>query len=255
MLRAIAKTQTTNMKGQMKRKVNLESAFTLIELLVVIAIIAILAGMLLPALAKAKEKAQKTRDVNNLKQIGLSFRLFADDHQGLFPQNVSTNDKGSMELSRRPNEIWRTFQSLSNELSTPRMVVSPASEKTSRIVATTFASSQRAGGRETLMNTNLNISYFVGLEGDEVFPKSFVVGSRGITNRLRASSDLARIVRFGVSTAKTSPANAGFDKSGAWSGKGNIGFGDGSVDHLNNLELKQAFINSESGYNEIALPN
>src|SRR5215831_16758855 len=79
-------------------------AFTLIELLVVIAVIAILAGLLLPAISRAKLKAKRTACLSNLRQIGAAFTMYLTGHEDRFPDRRDL--KSSLPGGYRPWTTW-----------------------------------------------------------------------------------------------------------------------------------------------------
>jgi prepilin-type N-terminal cleavage/methylation domain-containing protein len=146
-------------------------AFTLIELLVVVAIVGILAGLLLPSLAEAKEKARRIKCVSNLRQVGIGIRIFALDHEGFYPWHIGPNDGGTYGTDAA--QPWKNFAAASAELLNPAILVCPSDKATLTRVN---------GWMELAAGTNQNraLSYFIGLDGYEQIPASFIAGDRNL---------------------------------------------------------------------------
>jgi prepilin-type N-terminal cleavage/methylation domain-containing protein len=196
-------------------------AFTLIELLVVIAIIAILAALLLPVIAKAKDKAKDITCINNLKQIDLGLRVWAGDQGDKYPWQVDFSAGGS-----RNSPDWTdNFRVASAQLGTPKILLCPFD---------TAKLTNPPAMNWTALRGDQNVSYFVGIS----------TNTSGLNNTIIVLLGDRNVIGGGGGLDAFWNNFMGSSIDVAWDSsmhvlKGNVGMLDGSAHILNTPQLRE----------------
>ncbi len=198
--------------------------FTVIEGLVCVVVLFILAGLLLPAMANRGSKSNRITCVSNLKQIGLAFRMWSNDHGEKFPWEITSkgNNDGTKEFAKT-GEVWRHFQAVSNEVNTPKV-----------FVCGNDGERKRVANWDSFTN-NSHLSYFIGLDAKSSQPQTILSGDRNIAISKKLLTGLVTLTTNTSLEWTTSIHNK----------NGNIALADGSASQAStytlNPQLQAAF--------------
>jgi prepilin-type N-terminal cleavage/methylation domain-containing protein len=223
------------------------SAFTLVELLVVIVIIAILASLLLPTLSRAKERAKRINCVNNLKQICLAMRMWADGNDAKLPWKVDQSEGGGKPNGSGTNYVSFQLSLVAKELTSTKVLLCPGDVR--RVPATDFA---------TIALTN--VSYALCNEADEKRPRVILANDRNLSGfDFTALPD--NINCFVLTSSGTGAATAKWRRGiGHGANVGMVGLGDNSVHQINDVTLVETLVGydtateTDTGYLQFYFP-
>ena len=206
-----------------------QQAFTMVEGLVVAALVLLLLAIFLPALEPPRHHASKEGCLNNLKQVGISYRIWAEDHGDKYPMDVPVAQGGAQELIATGN-VAGFFQVMSNELSTPKILICMADRL-----------HQYATNFDTLSRSN--ISFFISLSGNNSLFPTVLSGDANVVLNGRAVST-GFINLWSNSVSWTPDRHSGY---------GYVLLGDGSVQRVRQM----GFTSSTETYfatNRIVVP-
>jgi prepilin-type N-terminal cleavage/methylation domain-containing protein len=198
-------------------RVNRPRGFTIVELLIVIAIISFIAALLLPALSGAKAKGKEADCISRLKQIGVGFRLWANDNDGYFPWHVEMSKGGS---GRYPMDWTDHYRAISNELVTPKVLACPGDDK------------KKSHDQWLTLDGNRHISYFLGLDAHESKPQAILAGDADMSGSM-GGPELTWNTYVGTSI------DAQWIESRRHGRQGYIVLSDGSVHHTSTSRLRE----------------